>query len=213
MSEKQPALPGFGRGLSARLLVLTVCFVMLSEVLIYAPSIARFRETWLEERLANAYLAILALEATPDYMIDPELELELLDTAGARRVALRTAEGKNLVLQGSMSSAAIVDAEIDLRSEMAPALIKGAFETLLSDGNRLLRVKGRTPRAVNAWLDIVVDEAPLRQEMIAYSWRILGLSIVISLVTATLIFLALQWLLSSPMRNLIPRMMDSSAKP
>src|SRR5688572_23177562 len=105
MSEKQPALPGFGRGLSARLLDLTVCFVMLSEVLIYAPSIARFREAWLQERLANAFLAILALEATPDYMIDPELELKLLDTAGARRVALHTPEGKNLLLRGSMSSA------------------------------------------------------------------------------------------------------------
>jgi signal transduction histidine kinase len=213
MSEKQPALPGFGRGLSARLLVLTVCFVMLSEVLIYAPSIARFRETWLEERLANAFLAILALEATPDYMIDPELELKLLDTAGARRVALHTPEGKNLLLRGSMSSSQIVDATIDLSDQMAPTLIKDAFETLVSDSNRLLRVKGQTPRAGDAWLDIVVDEAPLRQAMISYSWRILGLSIVISLVTATLIFLALQWLLIRPMRNLTQRMMDFRANP
>lgn len=213
MSEKQPALPGFGRGLSARLLALTVCFVMLSEVLIYAPSIARFRETWLEERLANAFLAILALEATPDYMIDPELELKLLDTAGARRVALHTPEGKNLLLRGSMSSSQIVDATIDLSDQMAPTLIKDAFETLVSDSNRLLRVKGQTPRAGDAWLDIVVDEAPLRQAMISYSWRILGLSIVISLVTATLIFLALQWLLIRPMRNLTQRMMDFRANP
>jgi len=213
MSEKQPALPGFGRGLSARLLALTVCFVMLSEVLIYAPSIARFREGWLQERLASAYLAILALEATPDYMIDPELELKLLDTAGARRVALRTPEGKSLLLRGSMSSAQIIDATFDLTSQMAPGLIKDAFGTLMSDGNRLLRVKGYTPRAGDALLDIVVDEAPLRQEMIAYSWRILGLSIVISLVTATLIFLALQWLLVRPMRNLTQRMMDFRANP
>ncbi|HWA48672.1 MAG TPA: HAMP domain-containing sensor histidine kinase [Dongiaceae bacterium] len=213
MSEKQPALPGFGRGLSARLLVLTVCFVMLSEVLIYAPSIARFREAWLQERLANAYLAILALEATPDYMIDPELELKLLDTAGARRVALHTAEGKNLLLRGSMSSAQIIDATVDLSNQMAPTLIKDAFVTLFDDGNRLLRVKGQTPRAGDAVLDIVLDEAPLRQEMIAYSWRILGLSIVISLVTATLIFLALQWLLIRPMRNLTQRMMEFRANP
>jgi hypothetical protein len=59
-------------------------------------------------------------------------------------------------------------------------------------------VKGSTPRAVDAWLDVVLDEAPLRQAMISYSWRILGLSIVISLVTAALIFGALQWLLIRP---------------
>ena len=42
MSEEKAALPNFGRGLSARLLALTICFVMVSEILIYAPSIARF---------------------------------------------------------------------------------------------------------------------------------------------------------------------------
>ena len=90
MSEEKAALPNFGRGLSARLLVLTVCFVMVSEVLIYAPAIARFRDDWLEARLVNSYLAVLALEATPGYMIDPELEIKLLDNAGARLIALRT---------------------------------------------------------------------------------------------------------------------------
>ena len=212
MSEEKPALPGFGRGLSAKLLVLTVSFVMLSEVLIYAPSIARFRATWLEERLANSYLAILALEATPDFMIDPELEIKLLDNAGARLIALRTPDGKNLVLRGS-TPPPIIDATIDLTDQMATTLIKDAFTTLMSDGNRLLRVKGHTPRAGDAWLDVVLDEAPLRQEMIAYSWRILGLSIVISLVTATLIFGALQWLLIRPMRLLTQRMMEFRANP
>lgn len=212
MSEEKPALPGFGRGLSARLLVLTVCFVMLSEVLIYAPSIARFRLTWLEERLANAYLAMLALEATPDYMIDPELEIQLLNNAGSRLIALRTPDGKNLVMRGS-EPPPLIDATVDLSDQMPTTLIRDAFETLTTDGNRLLRVKGQTPRAGDAWLDLVLDEAPLRQDMIAYSWRILGLSIVISLVTATLIFLALQWLLIRPMRHLTRRMMDFRANP
>src|SRR5512147_3271202 len=101
MAVDKIELPGFGRGLSARVLALTILFVMLSEVLIYAPSIARFRLTWMEEKLNTAHLAILALEATPDYMIDPQLELKLLDHAGARLVALHTADGKNLMLRGS----------------------------------------------------------------------------------------------------------------
>ena len=101
MSEEKAALPNFGRGLSARLLALTICFVMVSEILIYAPSIARFRNDWLSEKLASAYLAILALEATPDFMIDPELELRLLDNAGARVIALKSLGGKNLIMRGS----------------------------------------------------------------------------------------------------------------
>ena len=77
-APERARLPGFGRGLSARVLALTVLFVMLSEVLIYAPSIAGFRLDWLNEKLASGHLATLALEATPDYMIDPQLELTLL---------------------------------------------------------------------------------------------------------------------------------------
>ena len=213
MSEEKAALPNFGWGLSARLLALTVCFVMVSEVLIYAPSIARFRSDWLEERLATSYLAILALEATPDFMIDPELEIKLLDNAGARLIALRSRDGKNLLMRGSTPSTIIIDKEINLSDQMAPTLIKDAFETLWVGGNRLLRVRGQTPRAGDAWIDVVLDEAPLRQAMISYSWRILGLSIVISLVTASLIFTALQWLLIRPMRNLTQRMVDFRTNP
>lgn len=57
------------RSLLFRVLILTPLFVMLSEVLIYTPSIARFRLTYLEERLAAAGLArlvALALQGRPD---------------------------------------------------------------------------------------------------------------------------------------------------
>jgi signal transduction histidine kinase len=213
MSEEKAALPGFGRGLSARLLVLSVCFVMLSEILIYAPSIARFRNDWLSERLATAYLAILALEATPDYMIDPQLEIELLENAGARLIALKTPDGKNLIMRGSTPANIIISKQVDLSDQMPTTLIKDAFATLWSGGGRLLRVRGQTPQAGDAWIDVVLDDTPLRAAMISYSWRILGLSIVISLVTAALIFAALQWLLVRPMRNLTQRMVDFRANP
>src|SRR5512138_3292615 len=137
MPEEKAALPRFGWGLSARLLILTVCFVMVSEVLIYVPSIARVRNEWLQERLRASYLAVLALEATPDYMIDPELELKLLDNAGARLIALRTPDGKNLVLRGS-TPPPIIDATIDLSDQMLTTLIGDAFESLWVGGNRLL---------------------------------------------------------------------------
>ena len=50
-------LPPFLRGLSARLLVLTVLFVMVSEVLIFVPSVARFRYNYLQAKIADAELA------------------------------------------------------------------------------------------------------------------------------------------------------------
>src|SRR3546814_13733787 len=81
-------LPPLTRSLSAKLLLLTIVFVMLAEVMIYAPSIGRMRLVYLEERLAAAHLSILALEATPDTMVSKDMEAELLQHVGAYMVAL-----------------------------------------------------------------------------------------------------------------------------
>ena len=71
--------------LSAKLLVMTVLFVMLAEVLIFAPSVARFRETWLEGRMAAGHLAALTIEAAPDQMVTRELERKLLPMSAPMR--------------------------------------------------------------------------------------------------------------------------------
>jgi signal transduction histidine kinase len=200
------ALPSFGRGLSARVLALTVVFVMLSEVLIYLPSIARFRLDWLDEKLASGHLATLALEATPDYMIDPQLEITLLQHAGARLVALHTEDGKNLILRGPTSAQMVIDDTVDLDDHGPWQLIAGAIDALTHPDNRVLRVMGHSPRAPDTVVEVVLDDGPLRQAMIAYSWRVLGLSIVISLVTASLIFFALQWFIIRPMQRMTREM-------
>jgi len=75
MQDRNKHLPRWLRGLSARLLVLTMVFVMLREVLIYVPSIARFRRMFLEIRVAGAHLASLALRTTLDSVISRPLEL------------------------------------------------------------------------------------------------------------------------------------------
>ena len=49
-------------GLSAKLLVLTLSFVMIAEVLIYVPSVANFRLNWLSDRLSAAYTAALVFQ-------------------------------------------------------------------------------------------------------------------------------------------------------
>ena len=73
MSDETAARPEPVRaprfGLSGKLLVLTILFVMLGEVLIYVPAVANFRVNWLKDRLASAYTAALVLEAAPNGMV------------------------------------------------------------------------------------------------------------------------------------------------
>lgn len=99
--------------LSGRFLILTVAFVMLAEVLIFVPSIARFRADFMAVRLEKAQIASLAQLAASD-MVSPELEAELLANAEVYNVVLRRDEVRQLVLSSQLP--APVSATYDLRA-------------------------------------------------------------------------------------------------
>ena len=86
------------RGLSAQLLVLTIAFVMLAEVLIYVPSVSRDRLVYLEGRVVAADLATLALEEAPNNNVNDALARELLELAGVRAIVLRGSLTRRLVV-------------------------------------------------------------------------------------------------------------------
>ncbi len=195
---KRFSLPPLTRSLSARLLVLTIAFVMLGEVLIFVPSIARFRLVYLQERLAAAHEATLALEAAPGGMLPPELSRELLRHARVRSIALRTPDAAFLMLGDPPA----IDAAYDITDATPLVLIRDAFEALFQTGNRVLRVVGPSRMAPETMVDVTLDEAPMRAEMFDYAQRILVLSIVLSLLTAALVYISLQWLLVRPMRRI-----------
>src|SRR6266540_4731381 len=84
-------------GLSGKLLVLTILFVMLAEVLIYVPSVANFRLNWLNDRLAAAHTAALVLDAAPSGMVPESLARQILDSVGARAVAMKMGQQRRLL--------------------------------------------------------------------------------------------------------------------
>ncbi len=212
MTGHRLKLPPLVRSLSARLLLLTIAFVMLSEVLIYAPSIGRFRVTFLEGRLAAGHLAILALDATDDKMVTEDLERELLEHVDAYSVALRKPE-ESRALMLMVEKPGDIEGDYDLRRGTFFGLIGDAFMTLWHSENRLLRVVGTSPKDPSTLVDIVLDEAPMRMAMLDYSKRILALSFGIAIFTAALVFLSLHWLMVRPMRRITSSMISFRAHP
>ena len=204
------SLRPFLRSLSARLLVLTVIFVMVSEVLIFLPSVARFRLNYLEEKVSSAQLAILALEATPDNMVSEALARELLGHVGAYGIVLHKPSATLMLDAGGPPR---IDATYDLGDAGFLRLIADALMALGENGNRILRVLDLSPKDRHVVVEVMIDEAPMRQAMWDYGSRILELSIVISLLTAALLYLALQWLLVAPLRRLTASMMAFRADP
>jgi signal transduction histidine kinase len=210
MSAVRLKWPAIARGLSARLLVLTVFFVMISEVLIYVPSISRFRLTYLEDRITDAHLASLALKATPDNMVDKTLEAELLANAKLLAIVIKRPDRRTLMLTGDMPPT--VDSSYDIRNTTPLTLIRDSFETL-ARGDRLIRVIGPIPDGSQGYLDIVLDERMLHDSMLVYSTNILKLSVLISLLTASLVFLSLHVMLVRPMRRITTSMTEFRKSP
>ncbi|NNE85362.1 MAG: HAMP domain-containing histidine kinase [Alphaproteobacteria bacterium] len=204
------SLPPLRRSLSARLLLLTIFFVMLAEVLIYAPSVSNFRLTWLNDRLASADLAILALEAAPDENLSTDLKSELLGRVDAFAIVL-TRPDRRLLLYTQPPPA--VEITVDLRQSSLMSGIGDAFGTLARRGDGVMRVIGESPQNPSMLVEVVLNEAQLRAEMFGYSRNILLLSIVISVFTATLLYLALQWLMVRPMRRITEGITEFSRDP
>src|SRR5436190_20650569 len=98
------------------------------------------------------------------------------------------------------------DVTFDLTKGNIPIWIQRSIETLARNDNRIMRVIGPAPTEPGATVELLLDEAPLRQEMWKFGTRVLQLSIVISLTTAALVFLSLQWLLVRPMRRITDSM-------
>ena len=197
-------------GLSARLLLLTAVFVMLSEVLIFLPSVARDRLAYLEDRIDAAHLAVFALEATPDNMVSQSLANELLADVGAHGVVVHKADA-TLMIDSEMPP--VPDATYDLRGAGMLRLMRDALVTLLRSDNRILRVLDVSRKEPDVVVELLLDERPLRGEMRSFGGRLFGVSIVISLITAALVYLSLQWLLVAPMRRLTQGMIKFREDP
>ncbi len=189
--------------LSGRFLLLTMAFVMVVEVMIFVPSVARFREDYIMSRLERAQIASLALLAT-DGMIDVNLEQELLANAEVYNVVLRRDEVRQLVLSSPIP--APIERTYDLRDAPAWELIRDAMVRLFDPRGRVIRVIGAPVRRAGLLIEATMDSGPLRSAMLDYGLRILGLSALISVATAGLLFLAVQRIIVSPIRRVVNHM-------
>ncbi len=196
-------------GLSAKLLVLTVLFVMLAEVCIYVPSIANFRLTWLNNKLGAAYTAALVFEAAPD--VPDAVSRQVLDSIGARALAMKMGQQRRLLATAEPPGEVLQD--VDTRDMKPMRAIMEAFRTLLfAKDTDLLRAMGPAPMG-GQFIEIVIPEGPLRSAMWLYSRNVMLLSIVISAISAALVYFALHYLFVRPLYRITGNMMKFRADP
>ena len=202
----------FHRSLSARLLLWTIVFVMLAEVLIFVPSLARFRIEYMRERLARSEIVALVVDRSPA-PVESALAAQLLRKADVWSVAVRDHDMSRVILPPQTPVDMV--AEVRLDEESAVMGVFAALRCAFVGDNGAIRVLGRADlTAAQARVyDVIIDGAKLRYGLLDYAIRIFWLSLIISLFTAALVYLTLSGMLVRPMRRVIASMTAFRANP
>ena len=183
-AEQPRPQPSYRLGLSGKLLLLTIPLVMIAGMLIYVPAIANFRMNRLNDRLAAANTAALVLDAAPYGMVPESLSRQILTSIGARAVAIKMGQQRRLLASADLPAA--IDHDVDIRNVTVWSAIVDAFEVMLETGNQSIRVVGPAPGAAQ-FIEVVIDELPLRQAMYRFSRNVLVVALLIAGLTSALV--------------------------
>lgn len=198
-------------GLSVRLLALTALFVLVAQLLILAPSLASYEESWLVDRVRLAEVASLAVEAAPARVVAETQRAQLLRGAGVVSVAVRSGGVLRLLLAAPRTAKA--PELVDLRDRNVFAWLAAPFRTLGPNAAPFLRVVAKPRYRPGDFVVIVVPHAPLRAEVRAYGTRLLWASVITSAVAGLIVYGALAAFLVRPMRRITLSMERFRANP
>ncbi|KKX31863.1 HAMP domain-containing histidine kinase [Rhizobiaceae bacterium LC148] len=203
-------MPRLFSGLSGRLLWLTVVFVMLAEILIFMPSVAGMRMNWLRDRLDTAAAAGIVIDGLQPAELPRAVQDDTLLATGTKLIALKK-DGTSRLL-AAVDVPPQVDDQYDLADISMPTSMKDALNTLFFGGGRVMRVYGPIGES-EMIIELVMTDDALRKDMLRYSKMMFVLSLVISLITAILIFLAINRMMILPIRRLTLSMRKFSEQP
>ncbi len=198
-----PAQPPRGQSLSTKLLFCTVFFVLVAEVVVLIPSIAQYRTDWFAERIEGAYLVGLALDGSQQEMIDEDVAMKLFDTAGILGVTVEKEGVKVLILAPDINPhGPSILHRVDMENESFAERYINPWGALFSTGDSFIRVIGMPRHMPLGKADIIVSQRDLRTDLRIYARNIALLSLVISTLTAALVYWALNRIIVKPVQSL-----------
>ncbi|MGH6872307.1 MAG: two-component system sensor histidine kinase NtrB [Rhizomicrobium sp.] len=198
--------------LSGRLLLLTLFYAMVTQVLIFVPSVARYHRTLLDNHIESAEVAILPLTEVEKEKFSPGLRNMLVARAGAMAVMVKRPEKRELFLPDQLP--AHIDVTIDLAKDNFFTESAHALDCLFNGGNRILHIAAPTRIITGAQaIDVIVNERAIHRSLVSFARRALWLAFGISGVTAMLVFASLYTFLVRPMSRITEAMTSFSDNP
>ncbi|MCO7725313.1 signal transduction histidine kinase [Ochrobactrum sp. J50] len=198
--------------LSNKLLLLTALAVLITEVLIFVPSVASMRVRWMSSRLDTVGAVSEVLAASGNMDVPREIQDKVLLATGTKAIAMREAGASRLLAMSEVPGK--IDQVIDLNNISEAAAIWDAFGTLFNGGDRTLRIFGSVSSgSPDRIIEIVTSDAPLRHAMLVYARNVTFISLIISVIAASLIYLIIHEMLLRPVRIMHRNMIDFASSP
>jgi signal transduction histidine kinase len=199
-----------GLGLASRLLLLTIGFVLITQVIMFVPRVAAYRESQLRDRLAAADTAALVFAAAPDGMLSKELAQQILDSVGAQTIAIKTHNTRRLLAMADTPPP--VTDSYDLRDASSWESIAAAFRGFVAPKGAVLKVVGKAPLGGD-FLEITLDEKRITDVVWGYSGRFLRASLIISAAVGLVLWTAIWLMVLRPVRRLTSNIIAFGEKP
>lgn len=158
----------------------------------------------MKARIAQAEIAALAAEASPDSVLNDALRTEILKGAGVVAVSLKRGDTRQLMLRNAETVNVVQS--FDLRSGMYWTTLIEALNALVRTEDRFVSIIDKPPNMSGEWIEVTLHEGPLNLAMRSYGLNILLLSIALSLIVAAMIYAALSRMLVRPMQKLSANM-------
>jgi signal transduction histidine kinase len=209
-NEIVPAPLSSPRSLSVKLILLTILFVMLAEILIFVPSIANFRMRWLEDKVNTAAVAAVVLANSDSASLSRNMQDDVLMATGAKAIVLREQGVSRLLAVETMPPE--VARNVMLKDTSALMAVRDVFDTIINGGDRTIRVAAPVGHS-DKQVEIILSDKSLRDALFAYARNVFLLSLLISVFTAGLVFYAIRKMMIVPIRDMTKNMLQFSANP
>ncbi len=190
----------FWRGLSGKLLVLTIVFVMIAEILLFIPSAAVFRQNWLEQRVSSAQILTLAAQGVENFKSTEELDSQFMADTAITAV-MHKHDGISELVVGMPPQVDEVMV-IDMRETRRLPDFGATARAYFSSGDGYLRLIANPMTKGGQQLEVLIPQMALKQDLVTYCSRIIGLSALIAIFTGLLIYLALSAMIVRPVQKL-----------
>jgi signal transduction histidine kinase len=193
------ALPLHGFGLAARVLAVTIGFVLLAMSLFYVTRLTAYREMWLHNKVSWAQTAVEAFDLAGPNPPPADLWRKILNSVGVKWIAVETPAGRRefVIAGGPPAGAESITADDSSYFDSVAA----TFRALFARPRTIVKLSS-PPQSSGPAIEITLDETPLIEKLWRVSHDFLNISLTIAAVVTCVLWAALWRMVLQPVRRL-----------